>query len=115
MVFFVLVIVIMIAGMILAQKISPMTERLMSCIWKNPTYDAHIRVAKRVKELCVDSDVPVETAAMMIAKENNIMEEQVHEMMRVASANPFILRMAFGSRAGNIAAQVLKKYRLLGD
>lgn len=115
MAFAIVVIVLLASGLWMAHKLSPWTERMMNRIWQDPTYSMQVKVARRVKELCVDGDVPAETATMMIARENNLIEEQVREMMRTTVANPAILRLAFGSRAGGIAAQVLKKYRLLGD
>lgn len=113
--FLIIVVLVLVSGLWMAQKLSPWTDRMMGYIWEDPTHRMKVKVARRVKQLCVDDGVSDETATMIIARENGLMDEQVREIMRTAVASPAVLRLAFGSRAGGIAAQVLKKYRLLGD
>ena len=110
MLFLILFFVICMLGLLLAGKMSVHTERFMRLIWEDPTDAMKVKVAKRVKELCIDGDVPDETAAMMIAKENGVMEEQVRDLMRCATADPVIMRMAFGSRIGGMVYKGLKKF-----
>jgi hypothetical protein len=112
--FIILVVVLMVLCVAIAMKLSPYTERLMDCIWQDPTTKMKVKIAKRVKELCIDGHVPDETAALMIAKENNIMEEQVRELMRFSVADPTIMRMAFGSKVGGLLYKGLKKFGALG-
>lgn len=112
--FFILMLAVLVGGIMVAMKLSPYTEMLMRRIWEDPTDKMKVRIAKRVKELCVDGDVPRETATMMIAQENNIMEDQVRDLMRAATADPVIMRMAFGSKVGGLLYKGLKKFGDLG-
>lgn len=112
--FLILFLVIAIAGLAISLRLSPWTERLMALIWEDPTRRAKTKVAKRVKELCVDGDVPGETAALIVAKEESLMEEQVKEVMRTTSGNPELLRMAAGGRIGRAVYWLLKKLGPLG-
>jgi hypothetical protein len=104
----------LVAGLYISVKLSPFTERMMRHIWDDKASFMKAAIARRVKELCIDGNVPEETATLMIAKEHNIMEEQVKEMARAAGADPVILHIAFGSKYGNHIVRGLKRFNLLG-
>lgn len=114
MIFWVLFAGIAIVGISVSVKLSPWTERMMAYIWEDPRKRAKTKVAKRVKELCVDGDVSRETAALIVAKEENVMEEQVKEVMRTTTGNPELMRMAVGGRIGRAVYWLLKKLGPLG-
>lgn len=114
MIFGALVVVIAIVGISISLKLSPWTERMMAYIWEDPRKRAETKVVKRVKELCVDGDVPRETAALIVAKEENVMEEQVREVMKTTAGNPELMRMAVGGRIGRLICTLLKKLGPLG-
>jgi hypothetical protein len=101
-------------GLYFAVKLSPFTERMMSRIWCEERSRKQAMVIRRIKELCVDGHVPEETAKMMIAKEHNIMEEQVLELMRGVQHNPAILRMAIGGKSGSFIYNIIKKLGAMG-
>lgn len=108
--FLILFLIICILGVALSVKMSAHTERFMRLIWEDPTDKLKVKIAKRVKELCVDGGVPDETAVLMIAKETGVMEDQVRDLMRAATADPVIMRMAFGTRIGGMVYKGLKKF-----
>lgn len=114
MIFGVVFLVIAAVGISISLKLSPWTERMMAYIWTDPRRRAKTKLARRVKELCVDANVPKETAALMVAKEQNIMEEQVKEVMRTTAGNPELMRMAVGGRIGRAVYWMLKKLGPLG-
>lgn len=114
MLFMAVLVLMLLCCLPLATKLSPYTERLMRYIWEDPTDKLKVKIARRVKELCIDGDVPKETAAMMIAKENNIMEEQVRDLMSNAAADPVIMRMAFGSKVGGFLHKYIKRFGAMG-
>lgn len=112
--FLILFLIIAIVGLAISVRLSSWTERLMALIWEDPTRRGMAKVTKRVKELCVDGDVPRETAALIVAKEESVMEEQVKEVMRTTSGNPELMRMAVGGRIGRAVYWLLKKLGPLG-
>ena len=113
--FFILFAVILVPSMVVAIKLSPWTERMMSHIWMDPTRAAKLKVAKRVKELCIDGNLPEDKAAAVIAAENNLMEEEVKGIMKCAGADPAIMRMAMGSKVGGMMHKFLKKLGTLEE
>lgn len=56
-------------------------QKMLDFIWQDPSVKRRAKVAKRVKELCVDGDTPEETAVLMVAKEHNLMESQVKDLL----------------------------------
>ena len=96
-------------GVYASIKVSPYVEFALSYIWEDPMVKRRLAVARRVKELCVDSDTPDETAVLIISKEYNMMERQVQDMLRGITCNPAMIRMALGGRIGNATYQVARR------
>ena len=68
-------------GVKMALAASPYIQKLMSFVWQDPMVRYRAQAVKRIKELCVDGDVPDETAILMAAKELDMTEEQLVEAL----------------------------------
>ena len=68
-------------GLKVAIAVAPFIDKFMGCIWKDPTAANHAKVAKRIKELCVDGNTPNETAVLMAAKELNLTEKHINDAL----------------------------------
>lgn len=108
---FILLIVVCVIGICLAIALSPAVEWVLGFIWSDPTRSRRASVSSRVKELCVDGNIPEETAILMVSKEKNLMEEQVKDIL--GSVTPAMLRAATKGSPGAIinvaSANLLKK------
>lgn len=79
--YIVLLVVFAICGVKTAMFVGPYVQKLMGLIWKDPTSRNRARVAKRVKELCADGDVPDETAVLMASQEMNLTEQHIKDAL----------------------------------
>jgi hypothetical protein len=82
-------------GLKLAMLFGPYIDSLMSFIWTDPSNRYRSRVLKRVKELCVDGDVPDETAVLVTSKEMNLTEKAVKDA--IGAMTPSTMRTLSGS------------------
>ena len=82
--------------------IIPYTNKLFGLIWTDPREENRRKIIKRIKELTIDGDVPEETAVLMAAKEQNIDEENLMEVLGVMS--PSEVRGLFTGKRGMIQA-----------
>jgi hypothetical protein len=82
-------------GIKLATIFGPFIESMMSYIWVDPSNRYRSRVVKRVKELCVDGDVPDETAVLVTSKEMNLTEKAVNDAL--GAMTPATMRTLSGS------------------
>lgn len=73
----------------------PVTNRLFSLIWEDPTERQRKKILKRIKELYVDGNIPEETAILMAAKEYNTTEREVLETIGAVSVGD-VVKMATG-------------------
>lgn len=82
-IFFCFMIAFAMAGLYSAIKVAPYVGKLLGFIWVDPAVRRRAAVLKRVKELCVDSNVPEETAVMMTASEAGVPEDKIKEVMGI--------------------------------
>lgn len=79
-----MLIILMVAlfgGIYVAMVMAPLVNKLMSLIWQDPSERYRARAIARIKELCVDGNVPDEAALLMAAKEMDISEEMFKEAL----------------------------------
>ena len=87
-----------------------LNKRIFSRIWSEETRPAVAREAiDRLKELCIDSDVPEETAILMAARENGVTEREMLASFNAEDAAE-LMRMLSGRRP-NFGAILLKKMK----
>ena len=56
----------------------PFLQKMLGYIWEDPTIKQQAAVIQRMKELCIDANVPEESAKIMVATERNITLEVVN-------------------------------------
>lgn len=63
----------------------PVCNRLFSLIWEDPTERQRKQVARRLKELHINGDIPEETAVLLAAKEFNVVEQNLLDVADIVS------------------------------
>jgi hypothetical protein len=85
-----------------------LNKNLFSKIWKEETRPVVAReVIDRVKELCIDGDVPAKTAVLMAAKENDVEEATMLAAFNADDAEELIKILK--SKKPNFIPMLLKK------
>jgi hypothetical protein len=109
MFFFIFMVAVFLAAMRVAFAASIYIQRFMDLIWQDPMTKRRAAIVKRVKELCVDGDVPEETAVLMTAKEQNMMEGHVRSIL--GNLTPATMKLA---KKGGVLDIMLKAYKGVG-
>ena len=109
MIFFGFMIAVLVVALHVAYSASIYIQRFMDCIWEDPITRQRASVMKRIKELCVDADIPEETAILITAKEHNMMEEHVRSAL--GALNPATMKLA---AKGGILPIIFKAFKGLG-
>ena len=85
-----------------------LNKNFFSKIWREETRPVVAReVIDRLKELCVDGDVPAETAVLMAAQENDVSEETMLAAFNADDAQELIKILS--SKKPNFVPMLLKK------
>lgn len=103
-----LMVELVIGGYLAARFFGPWLQKLLGFIWTDPTIAQQPEIIKRMKELCIDSNVSVEAARMMIAKERNITEECILDAMQ--GIDMYTLRAAIGGSRVGMAGVLFGKF-----
>lgn len=69
------------AGLWVASKVANPVDKLFSLIWTDPTEQNRNKVRSRIKELCVDGDIPSETAILLASQEMGMTEKSLREAL----------------------------------
>ena len=94
-------------GMKFALAVAPYIDKAMSFVWQDPAKARHAKVAKRVKELCIDGDVPDETAILLTSKEQSLTEKHVNDAL--GELTPEVMRtIAKGDYMSIVTKSMLK-------
>lgn len=76
----------------------PAANRFFDLIWEDPSKRQQAAIARRLKELHVDGDVPAETAILMAAKERNVTEDELKDVAGMFGTSD-IVGMLTGKRS----------------
>jgi hypothetical protein len=76
----------------------PIVNRVLSFIWEDPSVKQRNAIARRLKELHVDGNVPSEVAVLLAAKEFNATEEKLIKTAGLLDAGE-IMGMLTGKRS----------------
>ena len=91
------------------QKMIPwLNKHFFSRIWQEETRPLVAReVIDRIKELCVDGDIPEETAVMIAAKEHDVSEATMLEAFNAEDAKELVRILS--SKKPNFFPMIMKK------
>ena len=83
---------------------------LMGLIWTDPTYANTPKVIARMKELCVNGDMQEESARLIVAREFNLEDKVMADMLEGISMLDFkgALRGDVGASARHMLGQVFR-------
>ena len=95
-------------------KLAPwLNKEVFSKIWSEESKPMIAREAiDRIKELCIDGDVPAETAVLMASKEHGLDERQLLSNFDVADAKELIRMLS--AKNPNWMAMMMKKIGKVG-
>ena len=79
----------LLALVLVIRHVVPVTNKIFSKIWMDPSARQKEELRQRIKELYVNGEIPREVSTMMAAAERNVTEEELMEVAELVSINDF--------------------------